>query len=283
MGKLQRTYRIEIGREGEDTIVITPPLTVNFTITRRYSSSLNTMQLSIKNLGKALRDVIFQDFFDDKSNKQIRFYAGYDNLSLLFEGSIFEAYSSREGVDITTHITGKDGDWDVKNTYTYQTLEKGKTVKDVLEFLSSSFTGLKQAVIGDFPEVLQRPVTLNGSTYELLKQYSDGKVFIDNNRIFALQLNEGIEGELLVVNKETGILTTPRRTAGIIQVQTLFEPRLTISQFATLESEIEPVYNGVYKILGLVHQGVISEAVGGQCITTIDFLVESKIFKTVKT
>jgi len=106
---------------------------------------------------------------------------------------------------------------------------------------------------------------------------------IDNGKIYVLNENEVIEGELPIVGKDTGLLDTPRRSEGIIQVVTLFEPRLRLNQKASLVSVIEPVYNGEYKILGLVHQGVISEAVGGQCTTVIDFLVGSQVFKTVAT
>ena len=284
LSKFQRSYRIEVDLgNGSDTIVIVPPLTVKFTVSRRYQSSLNTLQLSIHNLGKKLRDAIFQDFYDNRELKKIRFFAGYDNLSLVFEGTIFEAYSQRQGTEIITNISGKAGNWDIKNTHTYQTLEKGKTVGEVLDFLVAQFTDLEKGAIGEFPDVLERPVVLNGSTYELLKKYSDNRVMIDNGKIYVLNENEVIEGELPVVGKDTGLLDTPRRSEGIIQVVTLFEPRLRLNQKASLVSVIEPVYNGEYKILGLVHQGVISEAVGGQCTTVIDFLVGSQVFKTVAT
>ena len=282
MSKFQRSYRIEIDLgNGAQPIIIVPPITIKFTVSRRYQSSLNTLELSIYNLGKNLRDAIFQDFFDDRTRKTIRFFGGYDNLSLLYEGSIFEAYPMRQGVDVIVNISAKAGLWDIQNTETYQTLEKGQTVGDVLNFLISQFTDLEKGAVGEFNDVLQRPVVLNGSTYELLKKYSDGRVFIDNNKIYVLQPNEVIEGEIPVVGKSSGLLETPRRTQGIIQAMSLFDTRLQINQLAELRSEISPVLNGQYPIIGLVHQGTISGAVGGDCTTTIDFLVESKVFRTV--
>lgn len=284
MNKFQRSFRIEIDLgNGDEPIVITSPLTIKFTVTRRYQSSLNTLQLSIHNLGKKLRDAIFQDFYDNRERKTIKFFAGYGNLSLMFSGSIFEASSSRTGTDIVTNIMGKDGIWDIKNTFTYQTIDKGQTIGDVLDFLTAQFTDLEKGAIGDFNDVLERPVVLNGSTYELLKTYSDHKVMIDNNRIYVLNPNEVIDGDYTIIDKNTGILETPKRTEGIIQVVTLFEPRLTVNQKVTLRSEIEPVYNGDYKVIGIVHQGTISEAVGGQCTTVIDMLIPNgQVFKTVQ-
>lgn len=281
MSKLQRNYRIEIDIRGQDTIVIVPPLTINFTVTRRYQSSLNTMQLDIHNISKKYRDLIFQDFFDDREKKVVRLFAGYDELSLLFEGSLVEAYSTRDGTDIITHISGKDASWDTQNTYTYQTINKGQTVGDILDFLAGQFTDLEKGAIGDYNDVLARPVVLNGQTYELLKQYSDGDVMIDNGRIYVMKENEVLDGVVPLINNKSGIISTPRRTEGIVQVQTLLETQLTIGGQARFESSIEPVYNGEYKVIGLVHQGTISGAVSGTCVTTIDFQVQDEVFKTV--
>lgn len=287
LSKFQRSFRIEIDLgDGSDTIIITPPMTVKFTVSRRYQSSLNTLQLSIYNLGKEFRRRIFKDFFDarNRNKKNIRFFAGYKELSLMFEGSIWEAYSQRDGTDIITNIYAKSGAWDIQQTQTYQTLEKGLSVKEILEYLIGEFIDLKKGAVGDNGEIVQRPVVLNGSTYELLKKYSDNKVMIDNGRIYVLQDNEVIEGNLNVISKDTGLLETPRRTEGIIQVLTLFEPRLLLNQKCSLVSEIEPIYNGEYKVIGLVHQGVISEAVNGACTTIADLLIpDGKVFKTVET
>lgn len=283
MSKFQRSYRIEIDLgNGTPPIVIRPPITINFTVSRRYQSSLNTLELSIFNLGKNLRDAIFQDFFDDRTRKSIRFFGGYDNLSLLYSGDIFEAYPMRQGTDVVVQIMAKDGIWDTQNSQTYQTLEKGQSIGDVLDFLISQFTNLQKGAVGEYPEILQRPVVLNGSTWELIKKYSDGRAFIDNGRVYVLKPDETITGIIPVIGKSSGLLETPRRTQGIIQAMTLFDTRLRIGELAELKSDISPVLNGTYQIIGLVHQGTISGGVGGNCNTIVDLLVGSTVFKTVQ-
>lgn len=279
--KFQRSFRIEIDLGEGDPIIITSPLTIQFTVKRRQHASINVMSLDIYNLSEKVRKIIFQEFYNQERRKSVKLYAGYDNLSLLFYGDIFEAYSEREGTDIITHITSKSGTWDLNNSNTYQSLSKGRTVSEVIDFLVSQFTYVEKGAIGEFPTVLERPVILNGNTYDLIRRYTGDKVFIDNNRIYALQRNEVLEGEYPVINKDTGILTTPRRDGGFIQVQTLFEPRLRIGQRVALQSSIAPIYDGTYQVVGLQHQGTISEAVGGNCQTMVDLIVGSETFRTV--
>lgn len=281
--KFGRSYRIVIDpKDGGEPIIISMPLTVQFWMKRNTMSSLNYLSVDIFNLGPALRDRIFQDRFVVR-DRTITFEGGYDSLSLMFKGIIFEANSSRDGTNIITRIEARDGNFDVSTTKTFQTFEKGKTLKDVLEFLTGQFPTLERGAIGNYDEVLRRPVVLNGNTYDLLKKYSAGDVHVDNNKIFILKRNEAIEGEIPAINIDTGLLESPRRDEGFLSVTTLFEPRITIDQIIDLNSEIMPIYNGQYKVQGVLHQGIISEAVGGPCRSTFDLWTGNTVFETVAT
>lgn len=278
MEKFQRSYRIVIDpKDGGEPIIVGMPITCQFWIKRNQMSSLNYMSLDIYNLSKDSRDRIFQDRFTTL-DRTVTFEGGYDVLSMVFSGVIFEAGSYREGTNIITRIEARSGEFDVITTQTYQAIEKGKTVGDVLDFLAAQFPTLEKGVIGDFPDKLLRPVTLSGNTYDLFKEYSNGSVFIDNNRIYALADNEVIEGELAVISDKTGILETPRRDEGFLSVTTLFEPRLQVGQSVQLESSIMPVYNGQYKCIGIMHQGIISESVSGECRSVFDLFIGNNTF-----
>lgn len=278
MEKFQRSYRIVIDpKDGGPPIVIGLPLTCQFWIKRNQMSSLNYMSLDIYNLSKENRDRIFQDRFTT-FDRTVTFEGGYDILSLVFSGFIFEAGSARDGTNIITRIEARSGEFDVVTTQTYQTIGKGKTVGDIIDFLMGQFPTLEKGGRSEFPEKLLRPVTLFGNTWDLLKEYTDDNVFIDNNRIYALRDNDAREGDLAVINEKTGILETPRRDDGFLSVTTLFEPRILVRQSVALESSIMPVYNGNYFVLGIMHQGIISEAVGGECRSIFDLQVGTKIF-----
>lgn len=55
-----------------------------------------------------------------------------------------------------------------------------------------------------------------------------------------------------------------------------------MSQVLELNSSVQKVYNGQYKVIGIKHQGIISEAVGGQLITTLNMLLGSDYFGRLK-
>lgn len=280
--KFGRSYRIVIDpKDGGEPIIVAMPLTVQFWMKRNLMSSMNYLSVDIYNLGPALRDRIFQDRFVVR-DRTITFEGGYDSLSMMFKGVIFEANSSRDGTNIITRIEARDGNYDVSTTKTFQTIDKGQTLKDVLSYLTGQFPTLERGAIGNYDQVLERPVVLNGNTYELLKRYSDNDVHIDNNKIFILKRNEVIEGEVPAINIDSGLLETPRRDEGFISVTTLFEPRITIDQIIDLNSEIMPIYNGQYKVCGILHQGIISESVNGACRSTFDLWTGNTIFEMVK-
>ncbi len=278
MSKFQRSYRLVIDpQDGQGQIVIALPLTVQFWMQRNQMASLNYFTVDIYNLGEETRNRIFQDRFETRG-RTVTFEAGYDTLSVLFRGVIFEANTAREGNNLVTRIEARDGNFDVNTAQTFQSLNAGQTVSQVFRTLIGDFPTVEVGAIGDFPEVLQRPVVLNGNTYDQLKKYSDNQVFIDKNRVFILKNNEVIEGDIPSLTIASGLLETPRRDDGFLTVPVLFEPRVTVGQVVSLESQILPVYNGQYKVVGLTHQGIISEAVNGQCTSVFNLWVGNNSF-----
>jgi hypothetical protein len=279
--KFGRNYRITIDpKDGGPVIVIAMPLTVQFWMKRNTMASLNYMSIDVYNLGKSIRDRLFQDRFFVR-DKTITFEGGYDSLSLMYSGNITECSSAREGTNIITRIESLVGVYDVASTLTFQTLDKGKTLKDVFNFLTGEFPTLQRGAIGDYDEVLLRPVTLNGNTYELLKKYSNGDVFIDNGKVYVLKRNEVVDADIPIIDIDTGLLETPRRDDAFLSITTLFEPRVTMKQKIELKSAIMPVYNGTYAVCGIMHQGTISEAVNGSCRSVFDLIIGNKTFKRI--
>ena len=279
--KFGRSYRVVIDPlDGGEPIIVTMPLTIRFNVQRSILDSFNTLDIDIYNLGKSARDRIFQDRFN-LSGRTIRLEGGYDTLSLMFDGIITEASSAREGVDIVTKISAYSDKFDMNNTQTFTTIDGGKTVGDVIEFLIGQFPTLTRGAVGSFLDVLQRPAVLNGNTYDLIRKYSDNQVFVDNNRVYVLKRYETTENQVFVINTQTGLLGTPRRDDAYLTTVTLFEPRIDIGQRVELQSEVMPVYNGQYKVVGINHEGVISEAVGGNCRTMLQLFVGNNRFEVV--
>lgn len=280
--KFGRKYRLTIEmNDGGGAIVIEPPFTLQFNIVRSTMATLNTADLTIYNLSPATRDRIYQDRFNFSTYRKVILEAGYDTLSTVFVGSIFEAYSVRQGTDIITNINSRDGGFDVVGTKTYRTIQAGATNAEVVDSLARDFPNLELAAVGQFDQSFKRPVVLNGNTYDLLKRYTGDNVYIDMQKLYALQQNEVIEGDLPVLNASTGLLETPRREDAFFIVTTLFEPRIIMGQQVRLESLILPQYNGNYKVIGVHHQGIISEAEGGSCTSRFNLLIGTQAFGRV--
>lgn len=279
--KFGRSYRLTIDfDDGTPSIVIGLPFTMQFTVNRKIFSSLNTCYVDLFNLGPKVREIIFQEPMVAR-NKTLTLEAGYDELVTIFKGSIYQAASYREGTNIITSIECLSGQWQISNSTVYQTLNKGQTLGDIYKFLAGQLPGITVGAIGDFPEKLERPVVLNGNVWEIFKRYTGNKVHIDNQRVYVLKNNEAVQGAISVISLDSGILQTPKRAGGFINLSTMFEPRVQIEQQVSLVSTVQPIYNGTYKVAGIQHTGIISEAVGGDCRTMLDLWVGNQTFKTV--
>jgi len=272
-------------------LVIQPPFTIQFNINRSMMASYNTMTIQIYNLNEAHRNAIFADRFypyqvvDNKyTYRQIVFEAGYKSLGALatvFVGSIMCAYSYRQGSDIITVIEARDFGYDVVTTQTSTTLEAGTSKKDALTQMANSFPNITQGVIGDIQGDFQRPVVLDGNTFVLMKKYAqipDAYVYVDLKKINILQPNEAIKGEVINLTAADGLLNSPQRGDASMIVQSLFEPRPIMGQLINVKGSFFTQYNGTYKVCGVNHQGIISEAVSGQCVSTFNLLLNNQLF-----
>ena len=279
MAKFGRAYNLTwIPPEEEDVINVTMPLTMQFNVNRSTMSSVNSAQIKIYNLDQKTRSRMFQDRFDldlERRNSII-LQAGYKNLSTIFQGDVFEAYSMRQGTEIITHMDCRDGGLDSSGTLTNTAIQKNTDIREMLSSLISGFQNLKEGTIGNIEGSIKRPVVLDGNTFELIKKYSDDNVFIDLEKVNILKDNETIEGVVPLINSETGLLNAPRRRGAMVEIETIFEPRIVMGQILAVESKIQPEYDGQYKVIGVNHSGIISGAVGGQCKSKFTLLIGSK-------
>lgn len=288
--KFGRAYRLVINpADGKPPILITLPFTVEFWLERNTLSDLNHLSIDIYNLSESNRARIFQDRFDlggvaqqdgSEKPKKIIFEAGYATLYRIYEGEIWEASSKRDGTNIITRIEARTGQFDVSRTQTFQTLQSGQTVGDVMKYLAGQFPNLKLGGIGEYNEKLNRPVALNGNTFDLLKTYSNGNVYIDNGRIYILKNSDVLDTIIPVISDSTGLLETPAREDTVLRISTLLETSINYLGWLYLESSIQKLYNGQYQVIGIQHQGTISNAVCGNARSNFTLLAKNR-FKNV--
>ncbi len=294
--KFGRDYRLTIYPiDGTPPILVTMPTTVSFSIIRNISSNQNLMELQIYNLSKAHRNSIYKDWYQpgdavnaDGSpavdpatgqplgNNNIIFEAGYANLFRIFYGHIWRASSSRDGTNIVTSLCAWDNTADIPSTQIFETLQSGQTLGQVLQYLVSQFPNIKAGMSFNYPLVFNRPVVLNGFVWDLLKQYSNNSVYIDNGKLYILRDNE-VLNDTAIIDDSTGILGTPRKEQSALYITTLFEPGIYVGQQVKIQSTVSPNYNNTYKVNGIQHSGMISGAVCGKLTTTMELLAPNPI------
>ncbi len=285
MDKFGRNYRLTIQmNDGSKVLIVEPPLTLQFSVLRSTMASLNTGRFEIFNLTPETRNQIFQDRFNNPLYRKVTLEGGYGKtLSTIFVGAIFEANSHRQRADVITTIDARDGGFDIPQTQTFRTVQQGTPMLDVIKGLIGDFPNLKQGAIGDIPGTLQRPAVLDGNTYTLINKYTGNLVNVDLEKVNVLTDKEVLSGVVPLIDPSTGLLDTPRRDDAYLTIRTLFEPRIVMNQAVQLQSVTLPQYNGQYKVIGVQHQGTISEAVCGECTSTFNLLLGAKIFGALKT
>jgi hypothetical protein len=255
---------------GAQNAVISPPISVYFDITRQSLATSNYATFKLVNLAEATRNAIFKDKFDITTFRSVQFRAGYGNfMPLVFNGTVLQAYSYRQGVDFITEIQGQDGAFAMTNGFFSQTIQSGASAASILNLLSTNLPQISGTpIIGDFPTVNTRAEVLSGNTWGLIYEKSGGLAYIDNNQVKALNTDEVIPGEIPLITGSTGLLGSPRRGNIQIEAELLFEPRLTVGQIVQLKSTTNSLFNGTYKVTGFKHSGLISPTVEAPRTTT---------------
>lgn len=282
MIKFGRNFRLTIDmNDKQGVIIIQPPFTIEFSIARNVSPAANTMSLRIYNLSLLTRNRIRQDVYSIPfPPNTVRLDAGYDSIFTIFQGQIMQADSNREGVDVVTTIIGMDGGFDMRNTQSSFSFPAGLSTADLIKVLCGDFKSVQVGAIGNIsPDtgIFNRPVVVNGNTYQELQKLFP-RPFIDKGKIFFLENNEVLIGQIPIIDSSTGLLETPRRENSFLNIRTMFEPRVTVGQVLQLNSTVEPTYSGQYKVIGVNHQGIISAAVGGNLESSFNLQIGTNTF-----
>ena len=299
MQKFGRTYRIdfEVGNLEKlgaydkpiplDYFSVEYPLTTQFNISRTMSSAVNTANLTIYGLSQLTREKLYKDRYDMTRYIKMDIFAGYqDGMSLVFSGYIKECQSFRRSgaTEFMTQIDAWDGGMGMYLGEDNNTYPAGTAYQQILADLSSNMFGVTVGKISNnLPiEKSQRSITFNGKTYEDLKSYTKDNMFIDSGVInFINTETETIEGNVGLLNVDSGLLGTPERRDTNIIAEMIFEPNIMLGQQLELESQQLPYLNQTYKVLGVSHDGIISGGKGGSMITRLELFVGTETFRSV--
>lgn len=274
--KFGPNYKLTVGLDpnpdgSTNAMVIEYPLTIEFDIERTTASSLNQGIIKIYNLNKVTQSKLIKDRFSPLTNfRTVVLQAGYQELSTIFFGNLWEAYSYRVEAsgDVITYLSAQDGGFAAYNSQSNATLAAGSPYNKVFSKLVTD-TGLQTGAVGQINGSTKRGIVLNGNSYDLLTNNFNNQVFIDNNQINLLGPTETITADIDLISSSTGLLGTPHREETFLVVETIFEPRIKVGQIIKLQSEIDPRFVGQFKVMGIKHSGMISGAIGGDRKTTL--------------
>lgn len=284
MDKFSRNYILAVQTQSGSVLIIKPPFTIEFDITRNILTSANVCQVRIYNLSTVNRNQLRFDISNYGELRGIELKAGYGtNLPVVFAGNISQAWSVREGVNMITQIECFDGGYALANGNFDQQFLKGTLQETVIKnMISSALPGITMGTIGQIDGSLSKGDSYSGNTANLLAQLSPGSFFIDNRKANVLSDSECLKGEIDVIDAQTGLLGTPVREQTIINFEMLFEPRLVIAQKIQLKSSTDINFNGFYKVISLKHRGMISESVCGDAITSVGMFYGASALKVVE-
>lgn len=273
--KFGRTYTANIQGFSRD-VDIAYPISLYFNVSRGVLQSANNGTFRFYNLGKDTRAQIFHDRWDTTTYRRISVHAGYESqtrLPLIFRGNITSAYSYKQGTDWITEIEALDGGFGIINGNASTTSPSTQAFKDTLKALIRTMPNIVAGAIGNFSSNKSRGTTYAGNAWDIINRITEGaQNFIDNETANILKFDEYIDqdGVLPTINLDSGLLGTPRRSEGRIDVTLMFEPGVILGQKIELNS-LETVYNGEYIIKGITHRAVISPTVGGDAVTVLNF------------
>lgn len=272
MNKFGRNYILTVETANGSLLTFTPPLTLEFDITRNILSSANVCSIRMLNLSVNHRNQIRFNIMDTNTFRAVRLQAGYGNVNLpiIFTGNITQAWSVREGVNFVTSIECFDGGYAFANGMTSTTFPAGTAQDEVLSNLATSLPQVTLGAVGSFPGQLSRGNSYIGNTADLLRTESGGAFFVDNGQAHIIGNSEYIDdGPPVIVNAASGLLNTPVREQTVLNFDILFSPEIKPGRLVQLQSLTDPSFNGLKKVTGVKHRGTISGAVCGDAVTSV--------------
>lgn len=295
--KINRRYRLTIQDVDSDrnpigsAVVIEDPFTLKFTLNRSIFAEVNQGDFEIYNLAPDTYNRLFFDYYSFNrqidnaetevgnpwKNRLVILEAGYYGMEMdtIFVGDMWSCYTERRGSNIITKIHAIIGLRAINENSDLSL--RDVTRNEVLQKLSTDM-GLKLEIYSGDNDKISRAVVINGNSYANMQKYSNSTAFIDNEKVKILDLNDATEGDVPLINDESGLLGVPKRENGLLTVEMIFEPRIVVGQVIEIQSRIAPMFNGQYKVYGLKHSGTISGAVAGDVTTEIQLLVGSQLY-----
>lgn len=276
--KFARNYELTTMTSGGESLVIKPPFTLDFNIVRSTLADVSSSTFKIYNLGKSARNLLREDKGDFDKNKNIILKAGYgENLTEVFKGNLSNGFSYRQGTNFITDLTCQDGGYAVVNSVFERSYPKNTQYRSIVKNMAESLApSVTVGSIGEISGSTTKGNSFSGSPIALINELVGNSIFIDKEKVNILNDSEVLDDPIFVIKPQTGLLATPTRHFTWVNVEMLFEPRISVGARVQLESFSDDSFSGssealnsLYKVTSVQHSGVISQSQSGSVKTTI--------------
>lgn len=276
--KFGLTYLLKCENSNGEIVDIEPPFSLQFSVQRSITGGANSAHFTVYNLAHWIRESLYKDQYKIDF-KKVQLFAGYSEnvlTPMVFNGNIRLCQSYRDGVNFLTELECYDGAFAMTEGKASIATVAGTAIKDSLKQLMNALPEIAGTTVGNgYDKENKRAQVLFGNPAEYLKVLSQNRFFIDNNHAYILADNEVLKGDVETIDASSGLLGTPKRNNTLIELETIFEPRIQVAQLLELVSTTNPAVNGLYKVLECQHSGMISETVSSSVTTQLKLLKET--------
>ena len=286
--KLGRNYKLTIQNSQNQQIVIKPPFSIHFECGIDTSTTMNSIKITVWNLGPSTRNLLFKDKYDF-TQWELKLQAGYGNAIFdIFLGNLYEAFSYKQGTDWHTELTGHDGIFAMQNGFVAQSVAPNTDPRDLLKQVTASLPNMAVGLFGtpasgqlsvDAEGANLRGKVVFGTARDVLIQETNNKFHVYNGKLNILS-DQDIDPSSVLNLDPDQLFTTPKRRDTFLDVDVLFLPQAKLNILAVLSS-LYPIYNGSYKIMGYRHDVTISESVDGPATTSLSLYAGAGAFTPI--
>lgn len=253
------------------------PLTIDFNVSKNFSSYTNTAIFTIYGLNEQTRSKLAHNVVIDVDKFiQVIFTAGYNgNEYVVFKGRVMEAYSGKQGsqTEFRTTLTC-DSLYNGFVNRVSGTYSAGTPYTTILEDVSKNMYGISfDKKLLDYYQNIQnlKSYSFDCSPMEVVQDLTNGHYYENNGIIYWLS-GEIEDTNILKINENTGLLGTPIITKLALRgLNILFEPQIGMGSIVYYESSRPDFekYNGIYKVMTVKHSGIISGGVKSSATTNL--------------
>lgn len=257
-----------------------------FQIEKSILPTANHIEVSIYNLSSQTEASMIKEGY------RVIVEAGYDGVSSnsgkqygkIFDGEIVQVLWDRENnIDTKLTLIAMDGDELLNRGFINKTVEAGLTQKQLLEFIISQrrlpsdatttkkTTELARVSPSLSEQRLPRGKVFFGRPKDYINDIAIGNsanFYVDDGQVSVVKMTDKIEGEVLVLTPQTGLVGTPQQVQDGVSFRCLLNPAIKLDSLVKLDKSlirqqkiekeqlIMPLdQDGTYRVCKFIHIG----------------------------